>query len=411
MNKKRKHIELFAGCGGMAVGMKSAGYDLIFANEVSPMAANTFAKNLLKSNLENPSEKVKWLHSRFGLEQYTNRLRENLLTHGEIENCELDPNQLGGLKDQLLIGDVRLLNSLLKEHNIQDPYNGELDLISGGPPCQSFSLAGKRELHNYKNRLPLDFAEICERLNPKVVLLENVKGILSAFSDYGEKHYAWFEVAKAFALKGYAPICMLINSKYFGIAQNRPRYIMVALRNDVFSKLRVVHSNNPILEKINTFCEKACSDYSRLTLGDLDYYNIEKTPALFDGKILPMPTTFGKESWISVKEAINDLSPSGSNKISNYVYELNSLLGDNKTNGKIQNHNQRRHTLKVQKRFLFLQLLNHAGDFRDELIRSKRFGVSLASSTIKQLYKSLSTKIDQFNDLFPTTSQLADFIL
>ena len=253
MSKVRKHIELFAGCGGMAIGMESAGFELTFANEVSPMASNTFAHNILGLDIHEQSENVKWIHSRHSREQYEKRLRENLLSHNIDENCEIsnDPT-LSSLDNCLLIGDVRHLRDRFSEINVSDPYNGQLDLISGGPPCQSFSLAGKRELNNYKNSLPLDFAEMCEMLNPKIVLLENVKGILSAFTESGSKYYAWFEVAKAFAMKGFAPVCMLINSKYFGVAQNRPRYIMLAFRLDIFQKLSKSYGDNEIIKMLVT---------------------------------------------------------------------------------------------------------------------------------------------------------------
>ena len=90
MNKVRNHIELFAGCGGMAIGMESAGFELTFANEISPMASNTFAYNVLGVDITKENEKVKWVHSRYSREEYGMRLRENLLTHKSVENCEID---------------------------------------------------------------------------------------------------------------------------------------------------------------------------------------------------------------------------------------------------------------------------------------------------------------------------------
>lgn len=107
MSKLRKQIELFAGCGGMAIGMESAGFELTFANEVSPMASNTFAHNILGLNIHEQNEKVKWIHSRYSREQYENRLRENLLSHKVNENCEIiDDPKLSTLEKCLLVGDV-----------------------------------------------------------------------------------------------------------------------------------------------------------------------------------------------------------------------------------------------------------------------------------------------------------------
>ena len=163
MKKKRIVVEMFAGCGGMALGMRSAGFNLVFANEVSPMASSTFAYNLLDTDIELQNDSVQWIHSRYSRNHYDKRLRENLLTHTSAENCELDNDpHLKSLNKKLLVGDVRQLRDKFIEIGVADPYDGKLDLVSGGPPCQSFSLAGKRELDNYKNSLPLDFAEICQ---------------------------------------------------------------------------------------------------------------------------------------------------------------------------------------------------------------------------------------------------------
>jgi len=113
--------------------------------------------------------------------------------------------------------------------------SGRVDLISGGPPCQSFSMAGLRQHDNHRNRLPWEFAHLVKLVQPKIALLENVSGILRAFKIDDEKHYAWFEVAKAFASIGYVPLCLHINAKYVGTAQNRPRFIMLAFREDIFT--------------------------------------------------------------------------------------------------------------------------------------------------------------------------------
>ena len=413
MKRNRKHIELFAGCGGMAVGMESSGFHLEFANEVSPMASNTFAYNLLGTNLEEPNDKVKWVHSRYGKDNYSSRIRENLLTHNDDGNCDLNfEKDLNDLTGKLLVGDVRQLKRKLLTSKIQDPYNSNLDLISGGPPCQSFSLAGKRELNNYKNSLPLDYAEICEILKPKVVLLENVKGILSAFQVGERKYYVWQEVAKAFATKGYAPVCMLINSKFFGIAQNRPRYIMMAFRIDIFQKLLSIFPENDVLHGTNTFLNKVEVNVISIKKGDLKYYDIEKETDQFDGIILPKATTFDKNSWITVKEAIGDLSGKNSKDKSEYVNGLNSTLNyQDKLDVGIENHNVRNHTAKIQNRFLFYQLLNYSNGYKESFMKLKKNGEQPEKAAIKNLFILLSDKLKGFKHLFKSNSQFEQFIL
>lgn len=411
MKNNRKHIELFAGCGGMAIGMESAGFELSFANEVSPMASNTFAHNLLGVDLTEQNEKVKWIHSRYSSEEYEKRLRENLLSHESNENCEIENDpQLNCLNKTLLVGDVRRLRDRFAEIGVSDPYNGELDLISGGPPCQSFSLAGKRELNNYKNSLPLDFAEICEMLNPKVVLLENVKGILSAFSENGVKYFAWFEVAKVFAMKGFAPVCMLINSKYFGVAQNRPRYIMLAFRLDVFKKISSKYGHSEIIKNVENFVSKVQSK-EKLKISDLNYYDIEKSTMLFDGKILPKPSTLKKGNWYSVFDAIDDLISKEHNGQSEYIQRINALFQTKSEKEKgLQNHNARTHTDKIKNRFLFYQILNFVNDKKEEIIKAKKNGKAIPNNLIKEIYKNLKSSNQNLTKIFKSLKQLEEFI-
>lgn len=191
-----KHIELFAGCGGMCLGLEAAGFELYMANKLSPMAGETFAYNLLGENLlklsfENrPSSKVLWIKSAFRNNNLKDRLRENPFNFWKGENTDI--NDKTDLQRKLLIGDVDDLLHFITSNKkrCKELRNKDIDLISGGPPCQGFSLSGKREKDDYKNLLPLSFAKIAGLIQPKVVLLENVKGITSPFkTEDGIKHY------------------------------------------------------------------------------------------------------------------------------------------------------------------------------------------------------------------------------
>jgi DNA (cytosine-5)-methyltransferase 1 len=375
---KRKHIEFFAGCGGMALGLESAGFELEFANEVSSMAAYTFSYNILNADIKKErTDKVKWIHSRHPAKEYEKRISENLLSHGSMENSEIAHyKELSELKGKMLIGDIIELKQILQSYNLLNPYNFNMDLISGGPPCQSFSIVGKREQDNYKNQLPLYFAEVCELLKPKIVLMENVKGILLPFKQGEKKYYAWFEIAKVFAQKGYIPLCMLINSKYFGVAQSRPRYIMIAFREDIFNKIEEHFKNlllrNKIIIPLRSFFMKI-KNGEEVIIDDLDYFDIEKENNLFNGELLPKATTFDSCSWISVKTAIGDLEfntdKKSSSKKSNYVIELNSFfISRFRKNESLQNHTIRNHNETTRNRFLLLQLLNFSPKSKKELL-------------------------------------------
>jgi len=369
------HIELFAGCGGMSLGLDSAGFELFFANELSPMAGETFAYNLLNENLQSLSQKKKsatkslWIKSNYPQNDLENRLRENPFSTSNGNFSDLQENI--NLKEKLLIGNIDHLLDFFNENPaiIQELREVNIDLISGGPPCQSFSLAGRREKDNHKNQLPLSFAKFAGLIQPKTVLLENVKGITSPFTEgEGEdkrKYYAWLEVSKAFVLEGFVPVCMMLNSKYFGVPQNRPRFILQAYRRDIFDQLNQLHLNNEILLSSERFYNLVIANRNNLeniSFRDFIYYDIESNPELFDGVILPKISHLN-DKFITAKDAIEDI------KNTSIKYKLN------KTNGKyanfinnvfpngstdpiqIKNHEVRNHNFLVKSRFRFYQVI------------------------------------------------------
>jgi DNA (cytosine-5)-methyltransferase 1 len=253
VQKNRTHVELFAGCGGMALGLEAAGFDLLLANELSPMAAETFAYNILGVDLScfpegrplgartgNARSRVRWLNSSYGPESMACRLREN--PHGAPPRYDELVGPAEALRGCLIVGSVVDLKTWLKgdDGHRTGLYGVEfgkwlrgqgIDLMSGGPPCQSFSLAGLRDRLNPRNRLPFEFAEMAALLQPRLVLLENVSGILRPFTDpiTGEQSVPALEVASVFAQCGFLPLCFHLNACHFGVAQNRPRFVMLGL--------------------------------------------------------------------------------------------------------------------------------------------------------------------------------------
>nr|WP_262887627.1 DNA (cytosine-5-)-methyltransferase [Polaribacter sp. 20A6] len=267
----------------------------------------------------------------------------------------------------MLIGDINILLNLLKKtpELVEEIKNEDIDLISGGPPCQSFSLAGLREKDNHKNTLPASFAQIAGMIQPKTVLLENVKGITSPFTEDGKKYYAWLEVSKAFVLEGFVPVCMMLNSKYFGVPQNRPRFILTAYRKDVFDKIFKKFPNSKILKTSEGFYNNVLANRENLinvTVKDFKYYDIESNPELFDGEILPKITHFERD-FINTSEAIGDIRrPERSYVFDNtkgkYANLLNSTFPKYLYNGCIiKNHEQRNHSFIIKSRFRFYQVI------------------------------------------------------
>ena len=368
---KYSHIELFAGCGGMGLGLEAAGFDLFFANELSPMASETFAYNLLQEKLEQLSNENKtasktlWIKSAYPKEQLKSRLRENPFEakNGKFSDLEATTD----LEKKLLVGDIdQLLEWFIDNPKIASQVKRKgITLLSGGPPCQSFSLAGKREKNNAKNLLPLSFAKLAGLLRPKFVLLENVRGITAPFTEDGKKHYAWFEVAKALALEGYVPICMLLNSKYFGVAQNRPRFILLAIEKSIAFKLSSAHTEEYLHQAVKFYktVKKHKDNVDSIDMSLLNYYDIENNKALYNGFIFPKITTSDDE-FIPVSEAIGDLKKSDAKPSSKlkfaYRDELKTIFKNPlPPNGAIfYNHEIRHHSDEVKRRFRLYQVIN-----------------------------------------------------
>lgn len=332
------HIELFAGCGGLCLGLSEVGFKLLMANELSPMAAETFAFNILNEDLlTNSSKSVHslWITSQYARENMAARLREDPRAYPSNLSVNSDLDEDGcNLNGSLVVGNILSLNDWLDAHpkareKLASAFGeGEVDLVSGGPPCQSFSLAGLREKNNEKNSLPWAFAKFSDLIRPRVVLLENVTGILRPFTENGKKYHAWLEVSKAFAGIGYVPLTLHINAKFAGVAQNRPRFILLGVRNDVFEKLKpkLNAMETKLFESAVSFYEKVSNHQPvnektlkvhDLNIGDQTVFNA------FQNSFLA-PLCVRDTLFVSVKEAIGDLS--NGEKPSEYVQNLNALF-------------------------------------------------------------------------------------
>ena len=401
--EKFQHIELFAGCGGMTLGLESAGFELYFANELSPMAGETFAYNILQEDLEKLSkesiipQKSLWIKSAFPQGDLKSRLRENPLA--AKQNSYSDLNSKTDLKNKLLVGDIDELLIWLNNNKgiIAKLRKQNITLISGGPPCQSFSLAGKRERTNAKNLLPLSFAKFAGLVKPKFVLLENVKGITSAFTEGGKKHYAWFEVAKAFALQDYVPVCMMLNSKYFGVAQNRPRFILLAIRVDLAKRLYKKRKDARLEESLNFYetVKANTANIDNISMDLLKYYDIESNSALFDGFLFPKISTLSNQ-FVSAPSAINDLrrisSEIDTSKFKNeYRDKLKSIFKSHSDLGSvIYNHEPRNHSYNVKARFRLYQVINQFKNGNKKIATDAILGKELGKEELKKLTLEIS---------------------
>ena len=370
--KSLNHIELFAGCGGLSLGLESVGYELVLANELSPMAAETFAYNFFNEDLEEKSNQgllsknTLWINSKFS--KLKPRLRENPFEFPDIdqEGYSDIPKNVTALNGKLIVGSIIELNKLLESstkitEQLSSAFglaNG-LDLVSGGPPCQSFSMAGKRQKDSDKNNLPWEFAKFVKLTQPKLVLLENVTGILRPFKDKdGNSFHAWYEVSKVFASVGYLPLCLHVNANNTGIAQNRPRFILIGIRQDHFNniKARFNHTENEMFARSNMFFELVRKHGENLEYGKLDFYDSSRYGDLkyFENTFLSYLVGSPK---VSVKEAIDDLKIQSPSKPSRFVKQLNNNFKKLKARSELLNHEFRNNSAVVKRRFRLYQIL------------------------------------------------------
>ena len=198
---KGKVFSCFACGGGSSMGYKLSGYDVIGCNEIDPRMMYTYCQN------HNP---------RFNF---------------------MEPIQTFKLRDDLP----------------DELY--QLDILDGSPPCSTFSIAGSREdawgvekkfregqASQVLDTLFFDFIDLAKRLQPKVVIAENVKGLL-----LGEAQKYVARIYDEFDKAGYMVQHFLLNGATMGVPQRRERVFFVCLRKDLCA---------PFLKQVNLFEEK-----------------------------------------------------------------------------------------------------------------------------------------------------------
>lgn len=408
-------IELFAGCGGLSLGLRSIGFHESMANELSSMPAETFALNLLNIDLRSPvfqqtevkKRKVLWIDSTS--DDVLERLSDNPFERPEANMPEL--SSVDDFEGKLIVGDIRRLNKFIEDRG-EALIHGEVDLVSGGPPCQSFSLAGRRELGNQRNQLPWEFAKFVNSQRPRMVLLENVEGILHPFKEENITYYAWFEVCKAFANIDYVTCPMLVNARFAGVAQNRPRFIMLAIREDLIDDLDentiawfeqgqrligAVKNSNPVFDK-------KLWTYWDLTSKDLD----KAQNSLFE----PLVAFHDTELQHTVFDAIGDLQDENPVPISTYVRSINSTFSIYLGGGskELKNLRHPNSTPKVKARFRIYQIIaNSSKSVGDEIKKIMRKQQSTIS---EEVYQTL-TEADllYYEDKLPKTpEQMVEYL-
>lgn len=180
-SSKPKIVDFFAGAGGLSCGFTQAGFKVCFANDFEDVCVRTYRYN-----------------------------------HPELpSNCVLKE-------------DIRKIVS-----NIDDYVKEDIDVVVGGPPCQGFSSANQqRIIDDPRNELYKYYIEAIKKICPKIVVMENVRGMLSVANQVVEDYRAII-IKKDGHVYTYDVAYRLLNSMNFGVAQSRERLIYIAVRNDI----------------------------------------------------------------------------------------------------------------------------------------------------------------------------------
>ena len=190
--ERMKYIDLFAGSGGLSLGLYNAGLHGIFAVEKNKDAFSTLKYNLMER--KNHFSWPNWL---------------------EMKNWDI--------------------NELLEIHSEElAALTGSVDLVVGGPPCQGFSMAGKRKNDDIRNQLMHSYIEFIKLVKPTMLFFENVQGFTVGFKDHKDKQkYSDILVSELHEL-GYNLDYKIVTMSEYGVPQNRKRFILFASKNESY---------------------------------------------------------------------------------------------------------------------------------------------------------------------------------
>lgn len=198
-----KIVDLFSGVGGLTYGFIETGFKVILANEIDPEIAYAYTQN----------------------HQGTKMINEDI--------TKLDISQIFG------------------------PYQGEIDMVIGGPPCQGFSQKGSRKtINDERNFLFRYFFEVVKFIKPKFFLMENVPNLLTA-----ENGLFKSEIEQIFGGIGYSLDCNILNAADFGVPQIRRRAF-------ILGRFGTVKFSLPIGKAVKVTIDEAISDLAFLESGE-----------------------------------------------------------------------------------------------------------------------------------------------
>lgn len=204
-------IDLFCGCGGFSKGFEEAGYKVCFGIDMWKDATITYKHNFPEAVVLN--------------EDITNINGEDIL---KMANLKAD----------------------------------EVDVIIGGPPCQGFSVSGKRMIDDERNKLYKSYVQIVSDLRPKAFVMENVPGLVRLF-----KGQVAEQVIEDFTNIGYHVQMKILSADNYGVPQQRKRVFFVGIRSDLVEKGIEYNYPIPLMGTGTQVPAWSCKD----AIGDLDF--------------------------------------------------------------------------------------------------------------------------------------------
>lgn len=180
-----RFVDLFAGCGGLSLGLQQAGFTPWFVNEIVEQFCNTYKINHELSN------------------------------------------------EHYFVGDIADLNKNIDQY---DKFLSDITLVCGGPPCQGFSMANRqRILDDPRNNLYKQYLIFLQHVRPQFFIMENVKGMMNKIEEIKENFRTFLGLDYQFDFA-------ILKAQDFGVPQNRERFIMIGNRmgippKDIFDEI------------------------------------------------------------------------------------------------------------------------------------------------------------------------------
>lgn len=189
MKNKYKVLDLFCGCGGISEGYALAGFDIVGGIDFNEYATLTF-----KHNFKN----------------------------AKVHNIDI---------------------TTFPDKQIQEEY-GDVDIIVGGPPCQGFSSANRwqKEMDDPRNKLFFEYIRFVQKIKPKVIMIENVRGLLTR-----DNCYAINRIEEILGAEDYNITYQVLDASEYGVPQNRKRAIIIGIRKDfknIYFDFNTIEKNN-----------------------------------------------------------------------------------------------------------------------------------------------------------------------